>query len=186
MDLSQCTAYMALRQSTKFFPGFCQGWRSVKGLLRMNEWISDDVPPALAVFAGHRSVRFFRPEPLAAGDLDWIVEAGRRAPTDAQGHMYALLRITDSSNLMEVYIPATAQASSLAGLWMGDVSLTNVSNKVSNGAQATATLTDGVITGLTVVGSGGFGYSGSPAVTIAPPHANSNVTATATATVAGG
>lgn len=98
----------------------------------------------------------------------------------------SLLRITDSSNLMEVYIPATAQASSLAGLWMGDVSLTNVSNKVSNGAQATATLTDGVITGLTVVGSGGFGYSGSPAVTIAPPHANSNVTATATATVAGG
>lgn len=63
----------------------------------MNEWISDDVPPALAVFVGHRSVRFFRPEPLAAGDLDWIVEAGRRAPTDAQGHMYALLRITDTA-----------------------------------------------------------------------------------------
>jgi hypothetical protein len=98
----------------------------------------------------------------------------------------SLLRITDSSNLMAVDVPVTAQVSSLAGLWMGDVSLTNVSNKVSNGAQATATLTDGVITGLTVVGSGGFGYSGPPAVTIAPPHANSNVTATATATVAGG
>jgi hypothetical protein len=98
----------------------------------------------------------------------------------------SLLRITDSGNLMAVDVPVTAQVSSLAGLWMGDVSLTNVSNKVSNGAQATATLTDGVITGLTVVGSGGFGYSGSPAVTIAPPHANSNVTATATATVAGG
>jgi hypothetical protein len=105
----------------------------------------------------------------------------------ASGAFFAsLLRITDSGNLMAVDIPVTAQVSSLAGLWMGDVSLTNVSNKVSNGAQATATLTDGVITGLTVVGSGGFGYSGSPAVTIAPPHANSNVTATATATVAGG
>ena len=98
----------------------------------------------------------------------------------------SLLRITDSGNLMAVDVPVTAQVSSLAGLWMGDVSLTNVSNKVSNGAQATATLTGGVITGLTVVGSGGFGYTSSPGVTIAPPHANSNVTATATATVAGG
>jgi hypothetical protein len=95
----------------------------------------------------------------------------------------SLLRITDSSNLMDVYVPASAQASSLAGLWVGDVSLTNVSNKVSNGAQATATLTDGVITDLTVVGSGGFGYTSPPVVTIAPPHANSNVTATATATI---
>lgn len=95
----------------------------------------------------------------------------------------SLLRITDSSNLMDVYVPASAQASSLAGLWVGDVSLTNVSNKVSNGAQATATLTDGVITDLTVVGSGGFGYSSPPVVTIAPPHANSNMTATAIATI---
>jgi hypothetical protein len=98
----------------------------------------------------------------------------------------SLLRITDSSNLMEVDVPATAQASSLAGLWIGDVSLTNVSNKVSNGAQATATLTDGVITGLTVVGSGGFGYTSPPTVTLAPPHANSNTTATATAAVGSG
>jgi hypothetical protein len=95
----------------------------------------------------------------------------------------SLLRITDSNNLMDVVVPATAQASSLAGLWVGDVSLTNVSNKVSNGAKATVTLTEGVITGLTVVGSGGFGYTSSPVVTIAAPHANSNVTATATATI---
>jgi hypothetical protein len=98
----------------------------------------------------------------------------------------SLLRLTDSSNLMEVDIPATAQASSLAGLWIGDVSLTNVSNKVSNGAQATATLTDGVITGLTVVGSGGFGYTNPPVVTIAAPHANGNTTATAIASVTSG
>ncbi|MCX8495596.1 MAG: hypothetical protein ORN51_05370 [Akkermansiaceae bacterium] len=95
----------------------------------------------------------------------------------------SLLRVTDSSNLMDVYVPVTAQKASLAGLWVGDVSLTNVSNKVSNGAQATATLTDGVITDLTVVGSGGFGYTSPPVVTIAPPHANSNVTATANATI---
>ena len=95
----------------------------------------------------------------------------------------SLLRITDSGNLMDVYLPATAQVSSLAGLWMGEVSLTNVSNKVSNGAQATATLTDGVITELSVVGSGGFGYTTPPLVTIGPPHANGNGTATATATI---
>jgi hypothetical protein len=95
----------------------------------------------------------------------------------------SLLRITDSGKLMDVYLPATAQASSLAGLWMGDVSLTNVSNKVSNGAQATATLTDGVVTGLTVVGPGGFGYTSPPEVIIAAPHSNSNFTASATATI---
>ncbi|HHY57816.1 MAG TPA: NADPH-dependent oxidoreductase [Chloroflexi bacterium] len=54
-------------------------------------------PPELAVFGRHRSVRFFRPEPLAPGDLDLIIEAGRRAPTDAQGHMYSFVRITDEA-----------------------------------------------------------------------------------------
>ncbi len=51
-------------------------------------------PPALNVFAAHRSIRHYLPQPLAPGHLDLIVEAGRRAPTDAQGHMYALIRIT--------------------------------------------------------------------------------------------
>ena len=123
--------------------------------------------------------------PNSTVELIFGINRGDAMMTAASpGALFAsLLRITDSSNLMEVYVPVTAQASSLAGLWVGDVSLTNVSNKVSNGAQATATLTDGVITGLTVVGSGGFGYTSPPAVTLAPPHANSNVTATATATI---
>ena len=51
---------------------------------------------ALHVFAEHRSIRFFERKPLAPGDLDLIIEAGRRAPTDAQGHMYAFVRITDA------------------------------------------------------------------------------------------
>ncbi len=54
-----------------------------------------DFPPELAVFGHHRSVRFFLTEPLAPGHLDLIIEAGRRAPTDAQGHMYTFVRITD-------------------------------------------------------------------------------------------
>jgi hypothetical protein len=97
----------------------------------------------------------------------------------------SFVRVTDSANLMDVRIPATARKSSLAGLWIGDVSLTNVSNKVSNAAQATATVTGGELVGLSVVGSGGFGYTDPPLVTIAPPHANGNLTASAVAGVSG-
>ncbi len=54
-----------------------------------------DFPQPLTVFSQHRSVRFFLTDPLKEGDLDLIVEVGRRAPTDAQGHMYAMVRIVD-------------------------------------------------------------------------------------------
>lgn len=97
----------------------------------------------------------------------------------------SLVRVTDSGNLMDVTIPVTARKSSLAGLWIGDVSLTNVSNKVSNAAQATAALSDGAVSALNVIGSGGFGYTSPPLVTIAAPHANGNLTATASAAVNG-
>ena len=56
-----------------------------------------DFPPELAVFANHRSIRFFKPDALAPGHTQLIIEAGRRAPTDAQGHMYSFIRITDPS-----------------------------------------------------------------------------------------
>jgi len=62
----------------------------------MQNAVTLDFPDALHAFAEHRSIRFFRGEPLAPGDLDLIIEAGRRAPTDAQGHMYTLVRITDA------------------------------------------------------------------------------------------
>lgn len=56
-----------------------------------------DFPEELAVFGEHRSIRFFTPAPLAPGHLDLIIEAGRRAPTDAQGHMYSFVRITQAA-----------------------------------------------------------------------------------------
>ncbi len=59
-------------------------------------------PPALQVFAEHRTIRFYADKPLADGDLDLIIEAGRRAPTDAQGHMYSFVRITDPALRDEV------------------------------------------------------------------------------------
>jgi nitroreductase len=57
--------------------------------------IIPDFPKPLDVFAQHRSIRFFKTQPLAPGHLDLIIEAGRRAPTDAQGHMYSFIRITE-------------------------------------------------------------------------------------------
>ena len=111
----------------------------------------------------------------------------RTAMTGETNSFYAsLLRITESSSLMDVYLPVTAYKASLAGLWVGDVSLNSVSNKVSNPAHATAILTNGVVTGLTVAGSGGFGYTSPPTVSINAPAANGNTQATATASVSGG
>ncbi len=51
--------------------------------------------PALRVLTGHRSVRRYTPDPVLSGDLAAIQEAGRRSPTDASGHLYAFVRVTD-------------------------------------------------------------------------------------------
>jgi len=52
-------------------------------------------PESLQLFSRHRSVRHYKREPLADGHLDLIIEAGRRAPTDAGGHMYSVIRVSD-------------------------------------------------------------------------------------------
>ena len=46
----------------------------------------------------------------------------------ADAYFASFLRVTDSGNLMDIYLPATAAKASLAGLWVGDVSLKQVSN----------------------------------------------------------
>ena len=97
----------------------------------------------------------------------------------------SILRVTDSANLMDVYLPVTAEKGSLAGLWIGDIELTGVVSRVSNGATATATVVGGVITEIEVTGTGGFGYGAAPDVTIAVP-AEGGTQATATATVENG
>ena len=111
----------------------------------------------------------------------------RAGMTGAADAFYAsLLRLTESSNLMDVYLPVSAKKASLAGLWVGDISLNSVSSKVSNRAQATASVAGGSVTGLTVTGSGGGGYTSAPAVTLSAPPSNGNSTATATATRSAG
>ena len=51
----------------------------------------------------------------------------RAQMTAAAAALYAsLLRFTDSGNLLDIYLPASARTASLAGLWVGDIALTGV------------------------------------------------------------
>lgn len=51
--------------------------------------------PVFEVFDSHRTIRRFTNEPIAPRHLDAIIEAGRRAPTDASAQMGTFIRITD-------------------------------------------------------------------------------------------
>jgi len=59
--------------------------------------------------------------------------------TGATDALYAsLLRFTDGGNLMDVLLPVSARVTGLAGLWIGDVSVTNVqSNAPGNSGTTT-------------------------------------------------
>jgi nitroreductase len=50
----------------------------------------------LAVFERHRTIRAYTGAKVPEGDIDRIVEAGRRAPSDATGFMYAVVRVKDA------------------------------------------------------------------------------------------
>lgn len=110
----------------------------------------------------------------------------RALMTGPAGSQYAsFLRLTDSSNLMEVMLPVSAAKASLAGLWVGDVTLTNVSSQVTKPAFASAKLAvlgvAGRVESISVNGTGGAGYATAPTVTIeAPPPGGTLATATAT------
>ena len=58
--------------------------------------------PRLELFDRHRTVRAFKPEPLQPGDLEQIVWAAQRAPTDATAQMYSFLRLTDPDLRTEI------------------------------------------------------------------------------------
>ncbi len=61
--------------------------------------------------------------------IEVLIGIDRTAMTGAVNAFYAsFLRITDGGNLMDIYLPTSAMKSSLAGLWVGDVSLKQVSN----------------------------------------------------------
>jgi FMN reductase (NADPH) len=58
--------------------------------------------PRLELFDHHRTIRKFKPEPMKPGDLENIVWAAQRAPTDATAQMYSFLRLTDPDVRSEV------------------------------------------------------------------------------------
>ena len=124
-----------------------------------------------------------------SGSVSLLIRVDRTHATLAAaspGDLFgSLLRINDDQGLMEIDLPVTAVRGSLAGLWMGDVNLTQVSSQVSNPARAIAALGNGSVTSITVEGSGGFGYTSAPEVTVAAPD-GSGSTATAVAHVANG
>lgn len=124
------------------------------------------------------------------GTLELSLGVNRASPSmtgAAVGAWFAsLLKITDSTGMTEAWLPVSALKSSLSGLWLGDVTVTNVSSRVSNPARANATVVEGKVTAVTIDGTGGYGYTSAPAVTIAPSAAGATGTATATATVANG
>jgi hypothetical protein len=106
-----------------------------------------------------------------------IDRAAMSGPSDA---LYAsLLRLTDSGNLFDISLPVSGRVSSMAGLWIGDATVTNVSSEVQTKATARAMLKDGAVTGIEVTG-GGFGYGSVPVPVIAAPE---GVQASATASI---
>jgi len=50
---------------------------------------------ALALIEGRASVRRFAPEPIPEADLERILAAAQRAPTDAGAQLYSILRVRD-------------------------------------------------------------------------------------------
>jgi FMN reductase (NADPH) len=58
--------------------------------------------PRLELFDRHRTVRKFQSEPLKPGDLENIVWAAQRAPTDATAQMYSFIRLTDPDLRLEI------------------------------------------------------------------------------------
>lgn len=79
-------------------------------------------------------------EPIAPqSTIDLTFGLDRGQMTGASGSLYAsLLRFTDSGSLLDVQLPVTARVASLAGLWLGDVTVTGVESKAP-GATGTTT-----------------------------------------------
>lgn len=109
----------------------------------------------------------------------------RAAMSGTSNALYAsLLQITDSGNLFDISLPVSARVASMAGLWIGDASITNVSSQVQTTATATTEVVDGRVTKINLMpGGGGYGYGSVPVPVIAPPE---GVQAAAAAAITGG
>tara|TARA_E500000178_G_scaffold60249_2_gene56827 strand:+ start:2535 stop:4199 length:1665 start_codon:yes stop_codon:yes gene_type:complete len=67
--------------------------------------------------------------PQSTIELRFGIDRGSMG-SDSAAYYASLLRLTDSGNLFDVSLPVQARVASLAGLWVGDALVTNVSSKV--------------------------------------------------------
>jgi hypothetical protein len=74
--------------------------------------------------------------PQSSLELEFGIDRG--AMSGGSSAFYAsLLSFRDSGNLLEVFLPVSAQPASLAGLWVGDVSVNQVTSTVAGSPGAT-------------------------------------------------
>lgn len=66
--------------------------------------------------------------PQATVEVIFGIDRASMASSPVDAYFASFLRLTDSGNLSDIYLPASASKSSLAGLWVGDVTLNQVSN----------------------------------------------------------
>jgi hypothetical protein len=74
--------------------------------------------------------------PQSSVEIEFGIARGAMSANSSDFYA-SFLRFTDSGNLMEVFIPASAQPSSLAGLWIGDVLVNEVTSTVAGSPGAT-------------------------------------------------
>lgn len=76
----------------------------------------------------------------ASGRMDLQFGVNRSLMSDSSEALYAsFLKITDSAGLSDVRLPMSAQVASSAGLWIGEVSVTNVGSTVPGSPGSTTT-----------------------------------------------
>ena len=121
--------------------------------------------------------------PQSSVEIEFGIDRGSLS-ANSNDFYASFLKFTDSSNLMEVFLPASAQPSTMAGLWVGDVEVTDVGSKAAHRARAVATLTDAGEVESISVDYAGTNYDTAPTVTITDPI--SGTTATAIAAVDNG
>ncbi|MGY8689312.1 MAG: hypothetical protein ACKVHP_16455, partial [Verrucomicrobiales bacterium] len=67
--------------------------------------------------------------------VEWSFGIDRNAMTGASDALYAsLLRVTDAGNLFDILLPVRARKGTLAGLWVGEASVTAVESKAQGDA----------------------------------------------------
>jgi FMN reductase (NADPH) len=54
-----------------------------------------NLDPRLSVFANHRTIRKYKPQPLEPTHLEQILYCAQHAPTDATAQMYSFVRLSD-------------------------------------------------------------------------------------------